>query len=449
MFTGIAGSIEPKIHLPVNNSPSPTLGKSPRGAWLLLWNVGQRKTLYLCALVLGFCALVLVIYLLQIWGDRKGQISGYPPPFGDFFALWSYAKIAIAHPVTELYNFSTLHARQVALGMNPSRQNPFPYPPTFIVLLWPLGLLPYEVAYLVWTVGTLALFVWAVAATCSRLPLCVLGVILAPASAATIVYGQSGFFAAALIAAGIRIAGSRPILGGILLGILSYKPQLGFLVPIALFSAGFWPALRAACATVAGLAAFATLAFGWAVWPAWISMLPAYAEIFDTWPVQKFTPTIIGNLQLVGLTLPMAKDIQALAAVVVAILVWGCFRRKPTRLAAAALLVGTFLATPHAFLYDLPMVMAAVALFIQARLEGSATFNLAEILILVLAVVFPALMLVDGLNAPVSSVPLVLLFGLILWHEKRLGRLTCANAITPRVGNISSPCSVQITAVSQ
>jgi alpha-1,2-mannosyltransferase len=254
--------------MPVKAVALPALTKSfSRRAWLLRWRAGQRKTIYLCALVLGSCAFVLLVYLLKLWDEYKGQTPGHPPPFGDFIALWSYAKIASAHPVAELYDFATLHARQLALGMDPSDQAPFPYPPMFIVLLWPLSLLPYDVAYLVWIVGTLALFVWAVVGTCSRLPLCVFGAIVAPASATTIASGQSGFLAAALIISGVRLAGSRPILGGILIGILSYKPQFGFLVPIALASAGFWRAFAAASATTIGLAVLATLAFGWAVWP--------------------------------------------------------------------------------------------------------------------------------------------------------------------------------------
>jgi hypothetical protein len=104
----------------------------------------------------------------------------------------------------------------------------------------------------------------------------------------------------------------------------------------------------------------------------------------------------------------------------VAILVWRCFRRRhPGRLAAAALLVGTFLATPHAFVYDLPMVAAALALFIEACTEAGATFSLFEVLILMLAFIFPALMLMSDLNLPVSTVPLMLLFGLILWRERQ------------------------------
>ena len=84
---------------------------------------------------------------------------------------------------------------------------------------------------------------------------------------------------------------------------LSYKPQLGMLVPIALAAAGLWPAFAVACATVVALAAITTITFGWAVWPAWISMLPSYAAIFDREATLKYIPTVLGNLQMIGVAL--------------------------------------------------------------------------------------------------------------------------------------------------
>jgi hypothetical protein len=298
--------------------------------------------------------------------------------------------------------------------------NPFPYPPTFVFLLWPFHLLPLQAAYLVWTAGTLLLFVGAVWATCSRLPVCVLGAIVAPVCVANISAGQSGFLTATLIILGIRLAGSRPVLAGLLIGLLSYKPQLGFLVPIALASARYWTAFSAACATVIALAIAATFAFGWTIWPAWLSMLPAYDTLFDQWTGGlKFMPTVTANLEMIGFALPVAKGVQLLAALAVAVIIWKCFRRGSTRLAAAALLVGTFVATPHAYVYDMPMIVAAQALLIDVRMQSNPRFSLAEVLILLLSTLFPVFMLLKAVNFPSSTVPLLLLFGLILWHEKR------------------------------
>jgi Glycosyltransferase family 87 len=407
--------------LPVNAVLPPVSNRGRKDAWLLQWRPGERKTVYLCMLMLGVCLFVLIVYLQRIFSDYSGHATGRPPAFGDFFALWSYAKIVSLHPATELYDFATLHARQVDLGMEPSAQNPFPYPPIFLLLVWPLSLVPYVAGYLVWVGGTLALFAWAVIGTCSRRLLCVLAVFVAPASVMSVASGQSGFLAAALMVAGMRLAGSRPIVAGILIGLLSYKPQLGFLVPIALASAGLWRAFGVASLTVGGLAACATWAFGWAVWPAWLSMLPAYAGIFDRSRVQlQFMPTVIANLRLAGCPLPVAQGVQAVVAIAVVIFVSRCFRRDPGRLAVAALLVGTFLATPHAFVYDLPVLTAAIVLFIEERLATAPMFRVAEVLILVWVTLFPVLMVSIGAWIPVSAVPLALFFGLIVWQHRAI-----------------------------
>ena len=396
-----------------------------RRAWLLRWAAGQRKTIYLCALVLGACAFVLAIYGLRIWAEHEAQAPGHPPEFGDFLALWSYGRIAAGHPAADLYDAARLHALQVALGMPEGAHDPFPYPPVAIPLFRLLAVLPCEAAYVAWTLGTLALFVWAVVATCSRLAISVLGAIVAPATIGCIASGQTGFFSAALLVAGVRLAGTRPILGGVLIGLLAFKPQVALLVPLAFAAAGCWRAAAAACATVIVLAGLATLAYGAASWTDWTAMLPAYSEAFDRDRAgMVLKPTIMANLQLAGVALPLAKAGQGLVSVAVAVLVWRRFRRGTGRLATAALLVGTVLASPHAFVYVLPVVVAAMALLIQHRMVANPVFGLGEVVVLVLGFTFPLLMMArtGPLAPPVSAVPLLLLFGLILRDAGRQPR---------------------------
>jgi len=384
--------------------------------------MGQRRTIYLCATVFTVCLFFMLAYIKIIWATYQEQTPGHLSLYGDFFAIWSYAKIVTQHPVVELYDFATLHARQIELGMGPEHTYPFPYPPTFLFLIWPLNLLGYDADYLVWTLGSLVLFVWVVRRTCSNRLFFTLGIIVAPATTASIFAGQSGFLAATLVTAGIRLAKSRPIVAGILLGLLSYKPQLGLLVPIALAAGGLWVTIGVASITVVVMVAAATLAFGWDIWHAWLAMLPAYADIFDasTTPLRS-RPTVLANLQMLGISLPLARLIQALVAMVVALCVWRCFRREPGRLAAAALLVGTFLATPHAFYYDLPMTLAAMVLFIEDRLTTTATFSSAEVVVLTTVTIFPVFMLLNAVALPISALPLLLLFALIVWRQNTAG----------------------------
>jgi hypothetical protein len=362
------------------SSPAVLTDPTTRWAWLLRWPAGQRKTVILCMTLLGSCTLVLMIYGLKIWTEYQGQTPGYAPAFGHFLALWSYGKIVAGHPAADLYDIDRLHTLQVALGMAADAFNPFPYPPTAILLFRALALLPYQMSYVIWTLGTLALFVWAVVSTCSRLAVSVIGVIVAPVSIGCIASGQISFLAAALLIAGVRLAGRRPILGGVLIGLLAYKPQMAILVPIAFAAAGYWRAFAAACVTVTVLALIATVGYGAGVWADWLAMLPAYAAVFDHDHVHMaLKPTIMANLQLAGVSLQAAKTIQGVVAVAVAALVWRCCRRGAGRLATAALLVGTVLATPHALIYDLPIVAAAMALLFQERMLTNPVFSLGEV----------------------------------------------------------------------
>ncbi len=52
--------------------------------------------------------------------------------------------------------------------------------------------------------------------------------------------GQNGFLTAALIGGTLYLMPVRPVLAGICLGLLSYKPQYGLLFPIVLIAAAQW-----------------------------------------------------------------------------------------------------------------------------------------------------------------------------------------------------------------
>src|SRR6185312_733454 len=190
-------------------------------------------------------------------------------------------------------------------------------PPSFLLILWPLGFFSYLSAYALWIAASFALYLWATVERSAR-ALTTAIAILAPTSTIMLVAGQSGFLAGALAIGGLRLIRTRPILAGVLLGLLSYKPQLWLLVPVALIAARAWRTIAAIGMTIAALVALTSIAFGWSIWPAWLAAL-------------------------------------ALAAGT-AILIWRLYRPGASRQARSGLLAGTFLATPHAFVYDLPML---------------------------------------------------------------------------------------------
>jgi hypothetical protein len=285
----------------------------------------------------------------------------------DFFAQWSFALFAHARPAAEIYDALALYGFQRDLAPALRQTFPFPYPPVYLLYLWPLGWLPVRAAYLLWMAATGALYLAASLPRGGGAAAKALAV-LAPAVAVNIAYGQNGFLTAAALAGGVRLLGRRPVAAGVAFGFLLFKPQFGIFVPLALLAAGQWRTMAAAAATVAGLTAAGALAFGTAAWAAWLSVLPGHAAYVDTAVNGYFKPTLRGALLLGGADAALIAWMQYAVLALAALSVWAAFRRGgrdgDLRRAGTVLLAATFATAPFAFLYDLPaLVPAAIALW--------------------------------------------------------------------------------------
>src|SRR5207302_6879258 len=92
--------------------------------------------------------------------------------------------------------------------------------------------------------------------------------------------GQNGFLTAALIGGALYLIPIRPVLAGICLGLLTYKPQYGLLFPIVLIAASQWRVFVSAAVTVTALAAVSSLAFGTESWQAFFQWVPMFSHAF-------------------------------------------------------------------------------------------------------------------------------------------------------------------------
>src|SRR5262249_14697279 len=137
---------------------------------------------------------------------------------------------------------------------------PFLYPPTWLIGLLPFGLMPVGLA------AALFLIVTGVASVVALRTLglgrtAILAIVTAPAAASVVIVGQNTFPSVALFSGGFALLERRPVLAGVLLGLLAYKPQIWALVPLALLSARAWRALLALVVTVAVVTLVAWLLF--------------------------------------------------------------------------------------------------------------------------------------------------------------------------------------------
>lgn len=402
---------------------------------LLCWHPEARGTRLLAAgLIFLLAALVGLFYAhlaVQVWHGTK--------PLNDFFALWSWSAMvhAAAHPVA-LYDPAQvqtfLHTQDAAFKGN----YPFAYPPSFLLVIWPLALLGRNASYVIWVLTTLACYLAVVGHGPWRRTI-VLLVLLAPATALTVSAGQNGFLTAALMIGGCRLLDRRPVFAGILFGLLSCKPQLGVLIPVALLAARQWRAIAAAAVTVLASVAASAAAFGWTMWAHWVSALVGLFHLVGKQSqLYHDMPTIAANLHGLGMAPGAVQAAQVVTGLAAATAVFLCWRRDGTsRLAAAALQAGTFLATPYAFFYDLPPVTNAVVELVQERMDAREAFSLTEILVVIGTVLLPIAMAASHGPIPWSGFVLPPLFVVIV--RRALLRDQIAEARGVRVGPAPQP----------
>jgi hypothetical protein len=198
------------------------------------------------------------------------------------------------------------------------------------------------------------------------------------------------------------------------LGLASVKPHLGILVPVALIAARRWLTFAAAGGTLAILVIASGVAFGWSMWPLWLAKLFSHAD----WVADvkgRLNPTVTAGLMFLGVNPTAARIVQLCVATAVATIIWMCFRRGVTILATAALLVGTFLATPYAVVYDLPMVTSAVIAVLAEKSRTGTSLTILEAAVLSLALALPIIVMETWRLSAIKSIPLILLFGMIGW----------------------------------
>ena len=143
----------------------------------------------------------------------------------------------------------------------------FTYPPMILLLVTPLSVLPYLVALLLWQGGTLIFFIWMLDKITNTKGVVVLALAF-PAVLVTLFHGQNSFLTAGLIAGIIYYLDSKPILCGLMIGILTLKPHLGILIPVVLLISNHWQVFFSAAGFSLLFAALSYLVLGQETWQA-------------------------------------------------------------------------------------------------------------------------------------------------------------------------------------
>ena len=311
---------------------------------------------------------------------------------GDFLAFYTAGEMALQGRALEAYEFEAFDTALQTRVDHDHLGMMWQYPPLMFFIVGGLALLPYKLSLWVWLTATAGAFAWAlnrilcsVAPTLEARRLALLLVITSPLALMVVTSGQISFFTAALL----MTAGFRPgrhwLVAGIAAGVLTLKPQLGVLIPLAFLAAGAWRAFAVAAVTALLLHAISILVFGPETIAAFFNaVLRLQSDVAGsgthTPPVNM--TTLFGQLRFWQVPSGLAMGLHlVLVASVVACVTWLWRRhgRDPEHgLYLTALIgAGAVLVTPYAYAYEMAaLAPAAIWLAFRAARYAEMSFGL-------------------------------------------------------------------------
>ncbi|MCA8890101.1 MAG: DUF2029 domain-containing protein [Parvularculaceae bacterium] len=244
------------------------------------------------------------------------------------------------------------------------------YPPTMFLIAAPFGALPFTAGFAAWVAVFASLFALTMRALW-RDPGALALIMASPCIFLAVITGQTGLLTASLVALAAAFADRRPILAGVAAGLLTVKPQLGLLIPLAFAFGGCWRAFFAAAVTAITLALASFLAHGGAPWSAFIDAMGAIGGAMSdgAFPIHKLA-TPYGAMSLVGAPQSAAILIQMISSLALAVYVAIVWRRtKVWELRLIALATSALLATPYGLYYEFPVILIAMAMIAKLGVE--------------------------------------------------------------------------------
>lgn len=320
--------------------------------------------------VYGGALLFLEYFLLGMWwwGHHVLKNTTIPSPGWDLAVFWNAASLAMTHGATAAYDWALLRAAEAAI-LPPDIFGPFSYPPTFLLLIYPLGMLSFGAATVVFSSCGIALYLGVLRSTLRRVPNSLRLPWLIPAAAfpgvwVTLVTGQNSLFTAAAAGAALVLLRRSPIAAGACIAMLCIKPQLGILFPLYLLYGRQWRALASAAVFSALTLAVSWLAFGTDTFVAAAKSMAMFrhAIVENGGVILYGAPTVFGTLRSAGYSTTVSYAAHAgVAMLVIAACVWLWRSTCRFELRAASLPIATLMVQPYLIYYDLAWLALPMA----------------------------------------------------------------------------------------
>jgi len=343
------------------------------------------------------------------WVDHTHFVIGR-----DFLNTWMGGRSVFGGDPAAWFDAQTYNAALREMLGAPYAQHFWSYPPHVLLFIWPFGLMPYLPAYIAWCAIGIALYLFACSGAIARERMLFLAA--APGVTVCIFFGQNGFYTAALLIGGLMCLERRPVLAGVLFGILTAKPQIGILLPIILLLERRWVTIASAAATTAVLIAATALLFGWDVWiEFWNKVVPQQQWLTSHGQGLLFVmvSSVFYGARLLHLPAAVGWALQGITAALAAgALIWCYWRRRDRALSLALFVTATFLVTPYILNYDM-----VVFGFVVALLRERDDNTMVDHWLLIAVWTLPVVMMIAAVaKIPLAPIVLIAFAARLVWR---------------------------------
>lgn len=391
---------------------------------------GVRRLTVYAGVALTIQILVLGIWIIRFYilGDQSAPMFGI-----DFAIFWSAAKVAVEHGAASVFSPEWMLPMERALGL--SDYSAWPYPPTFLLAVLPLGQLPFGAALILYSVLGLLVYGAVLMRICRGIDRGYLSLLLAfPGAAIAIGLGQNSLFTLAAAGAALALLEVDAALAGVCIAVLAINPQFGILFPLALICGRHWKVFGVSALCTVAFVGDSVVVLGQDAWRAFAAFLPQFGTLAVEqggnmmWPGM---PTAFALGRSIGLSVNGAYLLHGLVAapaVLAMAFLWA--QRARFELRAASFILATLLLQPYVMFYDLAWLILPMAFLLR---DGNRLpLSPLEWIVFALAWVAPAQALLSAyLHQYLNVLPIVMIALLVMLVRRHLAMTAAAPAYQP------------------
>ena len=362
--------------------------------------------------------LILYVVIYGIWittGSGYADLKGKPIG-SDFTAFWATSFMVLSGESAQVYEDNRIFAVEKSItGVD--YKNPIPYPPIWFLIVAPLALFDYMPSLILWLTLTFSAFLYVIYRFAPH-KLTIWLTLSFPGTFQNVIHGHNGFVTAFILGLALLIIERYPLIAGLVLGLLSFKPHLVMLVPLLLIAGRSWRTLLGMGISVFLLTLASTILFGVDTWFRFFEKIPIMFYLLkDGYMQMHQVVSTTGALLLMGVPYHTAIWIHLLLSVTgigLAVTVW--YKDAPCYVKHSLLVLTMLLVTPYANSYDLTLLALPICWLGWQAYERTEISTLASFY-LIAAWSLPILSVIFAASMSIQLAP-VLIFSMIIWIYK-------------------------------